>query len=252
MSVLIRDGLVALFEEIADKDVKYLRLEFSKIYEKIYKKYEHIFSEIVREIEESDNPEAKATEIASYIPEHVQQKLGKNLSKRKKEVIFVEYNMKIVIYILPMLNQNNTEAGKSVSEKLVRLWNERFDTSIGNTGYEQIESGFKQRLCYITTAVCKNLHKSDDCYELETLRAYRDQYLLAECHEDALVEEYYRVAPAIVEAINQLSDSDKIYRGILEEYIQPCIQLIESEKKEECKELYIKMVRTLEEQYLHA
>lgn len=252
MSVLIREGLTALFDEIAEKDVKYLRLEFSKIYEKIYKRYEHVFSEMVREIEEAEDSELKATEIAAYIPDHVEQKFGDKLSKRKKEVILVDYNMKVVIYILPLLNQNNTEAGKSVSEKLVKIWNERFGTSIGNTGYEQIATGFKQRLCYITTAVCESLQKPDDCYELETLRAYRDQYLLAECHEDALVEEYYCVAPLIVEAINHQADSVQIYKGILEEYIQPCIRLIESEQKEACKELYKEMVHTLQNKYLHA
>ena len=32
--------------------------------------------------------------------------------------------------------------------------------------------------CYITTAVCRSMDKADNCYELTTLREYRDGYLL--------------------------------------------------------------------------
>lgn len=251
MSTVIRDGLTSLFDEVVNREGKYLRLEFTKLYDKFYKKYESVFSEIRTEMSSASKREEKAEEIASYIPNYIEERF-QGMLKRKKDVLLVDYNMKLVMFVLPMLNQMDPENGQVISEKLVSIWNKTFGTSIGNTEYNQINVGFKKRLCYITTAVCENQNKPDDCYELQTLRTYRDQYLIEECHEEELVEEYYRLAPAIVEAINQKPNKSEIYQNILVTYIQPCIQFIEADEKESCKELYIKMVRTLEKEFLNA
>lgn len=247
MSVKIQKGLNSLFDEITDKNFQYSKLEFEKTFEKLYARYQEVFTTIQEAVDTAEDKEKIIKEIAAYIPEHVEEKSAA-LSKRKKEVLFVDYNMKLATFILPMLNR--TESGEGISEALLESWNQKFDQSMKNAGYEQIESGFKQRLCYITTAVCKNQNKPDDCYELQMLRAYRDDYLIGECHEDALIEAYYRVAPAIVESIDALAENSQIYKDILETYIQPCISYIEAGQKEACKQLYIEMVHTLQEKYL--
>ena len=92
----------------------------------------------------------------------------------------------------------------------------------------------------------------DDCYELTTLRAYRDGYLSGTEEGRRIVEEYYNIAPTIVKRIDRQENADEIYRGIWDEYLRPCIRLIEKDEKEECKELYITMVRSLEKEYLYS
>ena len=51
-------------------------------------------------------------------------------------------------------------------------------------------------ICYLTTACCEHKGLPDDCEELTVLRKFRDSYVAKE-----LVQEYYRLAPAIVERI---------------------------------------------------
>ena len=104
--------------------------------------------------------------------------------------------------------------------------------------------------CFITTAVINVLGKSDDCYELNTLRRFRDEWLRFQKDGEELIREYYEKAPTIVEVINKEPESKNVYRYLWNNYIKRCIELIEEKKYDECKALYIKMIRELERRYL--
>ena len=126
-------------------------------------------------------------------------------------------------------------------------------SKIGHSDAASIENGFKKGVfCYITTAVCKSLNKPDDCYELNLLREYRDQYLMGTKDGEILVKEYYNIAPTIVKRIDRSPDASEIYADIWEKYLKPCVRLIEAGEQEECRELYTKMVRSLEKKYLYS
>ncbi len=106
--------------------------------------------------------------------------------------------------------------------------------------------------CYITTATLTALNKCDDkCYELETFRWYRDNILLKEESDGkALVEEYYKTAPLIVEKINKSPERERVYKHLWEQYLKPCLEAIEKGEYKKVQELYISMVRNLQRKYL--
>ena len=108
----------------------------------------------------------------------------------------------------------------------------------------------KSSLCFITTAVCKYFNKPDDCYELTTLRKFRDTWLVSQSDGRKLVDEYYMIAPSIVNAIDNSSERDAIYMHIWNNYIEPCIRLIELGANDTCKKLYIDMVNELKNMFL--
>lgn len=107
----------------------------------------------------------------------------------------------------------------------------------------------KKKLCFITTAVCEYLNKPDDCWELMLLRHFRDNYMQSTDKGQMLVEQYYSIAPFIVEALNESSEKDLIYKVLWARYIKPCIRLIVDEKPSECQELYCEMVELLLEAF---
>ena len=104
--------------------------------------------------------------------------------------------------------------------------------------------------CFITSAVCNSLNKPDDCYELTAFRSFRDRWLSQQPDGKDMIEEYYRIAPKIVEQIDLRTDHAQIYRSIWENHLQPCLSAIEAEEYERCKHLYSAMVRTLDQTYL--
>jgi hypothetical protein len=99
--------------------------------------------------------------------------------------------------------------------------------------------------CFITAAACQQLGKTNDCYELNLLRTYRDEWLAYQPDGKKLVQEYYSIAPKIVDAIDDLPAPKKVYEALWYDYIIPCIQLIESNEMYKAKDKYCEMVQAL-------
>ena len=55
--------------------------------------------------------------------------------------------------------------------------------------------------CFITTACCEVLGLGDDCFELRTLRRYRDGVLAHMPEGPAAIEQYYAAAPSILSGL---------------------------------------------------
>lgn len=100
--------------------------------------------------------------------------------------------------------------------------------------------------CYITTAVCEEYGKPDDCYELTAFRGFRDHWLLQQPEGKELIKRYYDTAPSIVEQINKQSDRAEIYRHLNERYLLKCLSYIEKGENEKCRDLYIAMMDYLQ------
>ena len=66
---------------------------------------------------------------------------------------------------------------------------------------------------------------------------------------EAIVYEYYDLAPTIVKHIDQRKDAKEIYRNIWNTYLSPCLGMIERGENEACKDLYISMVRDMQKKY---
>lgn len=98
--------------------------------------------------------------------------------------------------------------------------------------------------CFLTTACVKHRGLPDDCKELTLLRKFRDEYMKKNEEGNALVEQYYEIAPGIVTKIDAREDKDEIYESIYKN-ILVCVEKIEEEKYEETFKLYSDMVKEL-------
>ena len=103
--------------------------------------------------------------------------------------------------------------------------------------------------CFITTAAIKAMRLGDDCGELNELRDFRDKYINSTDAGQALVREYYRIAPEIVGKIDASSDPDREYAILWDEYIHPSYSFIRSGDHKAAVKIYIDMVRMLADRY---
>lgn len=92
--------------------------------------------------------------------------------------------------------------------------------------------------CFLTSACTFSKQLPDNCYELETLRTFRDEYMKSFESGNKLVEEYYHIAPAIVKKINQMPNKKEIYEYMYQTLVMPSIAYIESGEKETAMEYY--------------
>lgn len=74
--------------------------------------------------------------------------------------------------------------------------------------------------CFITTACCEALGLDDDCFELRTLRSYRDQVLSARPGGAGDIAVYYEVAPLILARLPGETRTRRL-RSIYARYILP-------------------------------
>lgn len=79
----------------------------------------------------------------------------------------------------------------------------------------------KMPSCFFTSATCGAIGLDDNCWELKQLRSFRDSVMLTNEHSRNEVEEYYRMAPAIVQSINGATNSKQIYLKMYWKYILP-------------------------------
>ena len=107
----------------------------------------------------------------------------------------------------------------------------------------------QNRGCYLTSACVEYKGLSDDCYELTTLRSFRDNYVAKLENGGALIQKYYETAPTIVQKINKAENKNEIYNRMYD-YILICVEQIEKENYENALDLYKNMVEKFSEKFL--
>lgn len=143
--------------------------------------------------------------------------------------------------ILATAKEQNWEALSYVSSYCRDKYKEE---TLASMGTSLVNAGG----CFITTA-CLHQFKNnfdDDCYELTELRFLRDTFVKIQHPED--VEEYYRIGPIIVDAINSQPDCEEIYADIYENLVMATISMSKV-SFESAYKLYKDYVQKLKEKY---
>lgn len=99
--------------------------------------------------------------------------------------------------------------------------------------------------CFLTTACTSAEGLPDDCYELQTLRRFRDTRLLQTEAGRSLVKRYYQIAPGIVTGVNALPNSSAIWTGLFHRDIKTAVDLVSRGSYEEAVNHYKSMVERM-------
>lgn len=105
--------------------------------------------------------------------------------------------------------------------------------------------------CFLTSACTAARGLPDDCAELTTLRGLRDGFMRPSESGAALVEEYYRIAPAIVRGVNARDNSLAVWNLVYSDLIIPAIDLIQAGRKEEAVKMYTEYAGWMKEAFPH-
>jgi len=104
-------------------------------------------------------------------------------------------------------------------------------------------------LCFLTTACTSHAGLSDNCFQLQTLRTFRDTYIHSLINGKELIDEYYQYAPFIVIEIINNNNRDNVLKDIFYT-INKCVSLILNEEYEDAFFLYKNMFKELKDQFL--
>lgn len=84
----------------------------------------------------------------------------------------------------------------------------------------------------------------DNCEELKTLRWFRDNFVPKED-----IEHYYKTAPIIVKAIEDIKDNKSIYNYIYNYVVQACVTAIKKGDFDFAYNRYKSSILVLEEEF---
>ena len=103
-------------------------------------------------------------------------------------------------------------------------WEREESNNSKNPSIEELQNNGS---CYLTTACLQHLRNNfnDKCYELELLRWFRDNYVPKE-----EIKHYYKIAPIIVNNINNNPNKKDIYENIYAKVVKPCVIAIMQRK----------------------
>jgi len=171
--------------------------------------------------------------------------------KNEKFTVQMDKNMFMAVYVLPSIKEIRGERADALAEAICKEWGSSFkDSNIVASDYDSIVQGFKRKLCYVTTAVCRNLNRGEDCEELRLIKNFRDGYLSSTEEGRALIEEYYDIAPTLVKRIARDAEAQAKYAWLWNAYLAPCVAYIKAGQQEACKETYCQMMEELGKEYM--
>lgn len=194
--------------------------------------------------------------VADCLARKAEEMLADAKNRTKRETMQMNLNLYMVSYFLPAIVAYQRRSGakeedmKKLTAAICDRWALSFKNHIQVSDYESIKAGFKQKLCFVTTAVCRGLHKPQDCRELTLMKRYRDEYLMNQEDGDAVIHEYYDIAPTIVKRIAKEASPEEKYLYLWNHYIKKCVELVEQSRNEQCREVYERMMTELREEYL--
>lgn len=245
-------GMEQIFPDLEKPMASFNRKDYPGFFARYYEDKLAVYEALEEGYDRSLDKEQYISNMADAVVKAGTDRVDASRGKQKKEAALLDLNLCIVVYILPSILKYKGASSKPLSDAIIQKWKEQFPkTNLSAAEYEEIESGFHKKWCYITTAACEMMGKPDDCYELTLLRGYRDTYLRRQPDGEKDVKWYYDVAPTIVKRINRMPDREEIYTGLWEQYIRPCIAMIEQGEQEACRDLYLKMVEDLQEKYFY-
>lgn len=99
--------------------------------------------------------------------------------------------------------------------------------------------------CFITTACCEVVGLDDNCFELESLRCFRDEVLLCTPGGAEAIATYYCLAPRILRRLSRQRDYKRRLRSVYARYILPAAIAANLRLDVIAYRLYVRMLREL-------
>lgn len=249
----LSQNIGSLFADV-EKTVKgFQRTEYEGSFEQYKITHAELLQSVRRVMQGAPDRADAAKRVADMLVEQGKELMDTHSGKLSAKSEQMTLNMYVVTYVIPAILSLDNGAYADITDHLCEKWAAAFkDSKIQAASYESLSSGFRRKLCYVTTAVCRGIHRPEDCEELRLLKEYRDGYLSEEEDGRELIREYYDMAPTIVKRVDKREDKEEIYRFLYEAYISPCVRLIENGRNEECRRKYQEMVEMLRMEYLYS
>lgn len=100
--------------------------------------------------------------------------------------------------------------------------------------------------CFITEATMAGIGvqgpELEQSEPLQVLRWFRDNVMMSSPQGKNLVQQYYLMAPEVVEAVNQRPDAMQVYQAIYGQYLKPAVEAVKAGDYQKALSIYSEMI----------
>lgn len=244
---------------LADEEAfvkRFSRSEYTGAFEDFMNRHADFYREAGILLSEESVPEAERFEDLSGQLIEAADGVMKDVARRDQLHAQNDLNLFMVCFVIPGFLEYGDRVeklrNKDAMTALCKKWGGHFrDSRIQPASMEEIDSGFRRKLCYITTAACLALGRDAGSEELTVLKNFRDGWIQKTESGRALVHSYYDVAPTVVKRIAKEADPKSVYTDLWNRYIKTCVDLIHTGRNDEAVSCYGNMVKELSRRYLY-
>ena len=139
------DQVAIIFENMDEMLRKLKRDSYESNMKKFREAYGHFFTEMTETMDEADDKDEAAREIADTFVEAVKERFAKKGKIRGRKQ--ADLNFFMIYYVFPALLLTESEYAGQIADVLCAEWGSSFPASkIGYTTYEELYKGFRTKI----------------------------------------------------------------------------------------------------------
>lgn len=255
-STMEAERIAGLLDLAEDRIAEFRKETYEESFQKYLEDHVLIWNMICGMEAEEPAQEQVRAQAADALVHGARERTENIRGRSKREKLQYQLNLYMVSYVLPAVIAWQRRCGRpeeetgQITDLICGSWQEAFGARIQASDHASIQAGFKQKLCFVTTAVCRGLRKPQDCKEIMLMKQFRDGYFSERTEGKQLIQEYYDIAPTIVKRISKEAAPEEKYLYLWNTYIEKCVDHIENGRNEQCSRLYEAMMSELKEEYM--
>ncbi len=134
-----------MFDGMTGMMKKLKKASYEKNMSAFREKYGHFFIEMTQYVEEKDDKEAAAKEIAVVYTDAVKNKFS--VKGRIKPYVQADLNIFMIYYVFPAILMTESGYKDLVARSICDEWGAKFkDSKIGYVDYDKIYNGFREKI----------------------------------------------------------------------------------------------------------
>jgi hypothetical protein len=155
-----------------------------------------------------------------------------------------DHNERNMAFDLMEEAQRRCKAGQLQAAHRLIVDAQQIAKEMGPAKWGSARDAVKKKDCFFTTAACELVGLPDDCFELATLRRYRDEVLAKMPDGRREIALYYALAPTILASIRRQGRERDLLR-VYFTHILPCAALARLGLNAWARRLYAHMLQKL-------
>lgn len=141
------DHVETIFENMKPMMKKLKKASYKTNMEMFLNKYGHFFREMTEFVDQTENKEAAAEEIAAVFSEKIEKAYISPKKGRIEGVVQLDLNFFMIYYVFPAILKTEHPDAVLIADCIRDEWGNRFiDSKIQYTDYDSLYSSFREKI----------------------------------------------------------------------------------------------------------